>query len=319
VPGIRHVVVLPALLVLAFLPSSSDPSGTHSLLRPYLPVSAHQAYGFSLAHGNSIRSDHGLDWVSGSEQALFDPEIVATPFERDGLFDSAEIAALGYRFTAESGRKIDIEVALETSAGGTAELFVDLFRVGALWPELVASAPPGSVSAPGRQIRSIELDLLQDAEYVLRVQPDLRSSGEFSVAIRSEPTLAFPVEGFGTRAIQSGFGAVRDGGARDHHGVDIFAPRGTLAIAAVDARVSRVETTGRGGNVVWLKPLFGNLRLYYAHLDTQAVKPGQYILAGETIGTVGNTGNARTTPPHLHFGVYIRGRGGAWDPYPFLK
>ena len=163
------------------------------------------------------------------------------------------------------------------------------------------------------------MDLLQDAEYVLRVQPEIESVGAYRLNVHSAPTLDFPVSGFDAAAIQSGFGASRDAGAREHHGVDIFAPRGTLAVAALDARVSRVETTGRGGNVVWLQPLFGNLRLYYAHLDSQSVKPGQFVFAGETIGTVGNTGNARTTPPHLHFGVYVRRRGGAWDPYPFLK
>ena len=55
-----------------------------------------------------------------------------------------------------------------------------------------------------------------------------------------------------------------------------------------------------------MRPLFGNLRLYYAHLDTQLVAPGQIVRAGDPIGTIGNTGNAITTPPHLHFGVFLR-------------
>jgi murein DD-endopeptidase MepM/ murein hydrolase activator NlpD len=51
------------------------------------------------------------------------------------------------------------------------------------------------------------------------------------------------------------------------------------------------------------------------------VTPGQFVQSGEVVGTVGNTGNARTTPPHLHFGVYLRRRGmrgGATDPTNFL-
>jgi len=110
--------------------------------------------------------------------------------------------------------------------------------------------------------------------------------------------------------------------ARAHRGVDIFAPRGSTAVAATDAWVVRVETTRVGGNVVWLQPLFGNMRLYYAHLDRQYVERGQFVLAGEPIGAVGNTGNAISTPPHLHFGVYVRKpgvRGGARDPYGFLR
>ena len=57
--------------------------------------------------------------------------------------------------------------------------------------------------------------------------------------------------------------------------------------------------------------------LYYAHLDQQLVSPGERVNAGEIVGTVGNTGNARTTAPHLHFGIYAVGRG-AIDPYWFI-
>ncbi|HYH16609.1 MAG TPA: M23 family metallopeptidase, partial [Flavisolibacter sp.] len=51
--------------------------------------------------------------------------------------------------------------------------------------------------------------------------------------------------------------------------------------------------------------------------DKQYVKEGQYVRKGQVIGTVGNTGNARTTPSHLHFGVK---QGGQWvNPYPYVK
>ena len=50
--------------------------------------------------------------------------------------------------------------------------------------------------------------------------------------------------------------------------------------------------------------------------------PGTTVQRGDTVGLVGNTGNARTTPPHLHFGVYVRGvegmRRGPQDPIPYL-
>ena len=100
------------------------------------------------------------------------------------------------------------------------------------------------------------------------------------------------------------------------------APRGTPVLAATDGFITRVETTGRGGNVIWMQPLFGNMRVYYAHLDEQWVTPGDFVVEGEPLGAIGNTGNARTTPPHLHFGVYVRRpgvRGGARDPAEFLR
>jgi peptidoglycan LD-endopeptidase LytH len=56
---------------------------------------------------------------------------------------------------------------------------------------------------------------------------------------------------------------------------------------------------------------------YYAHLDDQLVTPGQRVRAGEPLGTVGSTGNARGTAPHLHFGIYARGQG-PLDPFPFV-
>ena len=58
--------------------------------------------------------------------------------------------------------------------------------------------------------------------------------------------------------------------------------------------------------------------LYYAHLDSIAPIINYQIKAGDTLGYVGNTGNARTTAPHLHFGIYQR-YGGAINPYYFIK
>ncbi|MGY8915482.1 MAG: peptidoglycan DD-metalloendopeptidase family protein, partial [Flavobacteriales bacterium] len=57
---------------------------------------------------------------------------------------------------------------------------------------------------------------------------------------------------------------------------------------------------------------------YYAHLDSIIARDGQRVKRGDTLGLVGNTGNARTTPPHLHFGIYGRGTG-AINPLSFLK
>ncbi|MDQ2669714.1 MAG: M23 family metallopeptidase, partial [Gemmatimonadota bacterium] len=104
-------------------------------------------------------------------------------------------------------------------------------------------------------------------------------------------------------------------GRRVHHGVDIFAPRGTPVLAAAEG-VVQPGTNRLGGNVVWQRvPGVGSL--YYAHLDSQAVEAGEIARPGDTVGFVGNTGNAVTTPPHLHFGIYGRPRGPV-DPFPFL-
>jgi hypothetical protein len=69
---------------------------------------------------------------------------------------------------------------------------------------------------------------------------------------------------------------------------------------------------------VWLADAAHGEHLYYAHLDKQLVRAGQRVRAGDTLGLVGNTGNARTTAPHLHFGIYRSGQG-AVDPLPFVQ
>jgi|GEM_PF-1600532 len=125
----------------------------------------------------------------------------------------------------------------------------------------------------------------------------------------------FPVSRSGPEDIISGFGDPR--GNRKHQGVDIKAERGTPVLAVMDARVDRVKSGGNGGRQIWLKAEPAGLRLYYAHLDEQWVEEGQSVQAGQAIGTVGNTGNASHTSPHLHFEV-LRGRRQALDPASFL-
>jgi murein DD-endopeptidase MepM/ murein hydrolase activator NlpD len=126
------------------------------------------------------------------------------------------------------------------------------------------------------------------------------------------------VSGAGAASIQSGYGAARDAGRRRHEGVDIFAPRGTPVVAASDGFVVKVGENALGGRVVWLWDMSRGVTIYYAHLQEQLVTTGAFVRAGDTLGTVGNTGNARTTAPHLHFGIYARGEG-ALDPDAFIR
>jgi murein DD-endopeptidase MepM/ murein hydrolase activator NlpD len=116
--------------------------------------------------------------------------------------------------------------------------------------------------------------------------------------------------------IRDTWGAQRPGGRR-HEGVDIFAPRGTPVVSATRGLVWKVGENALGGNVVWVLGPGGDLH-YYAHLDRVAdIVPRQRVEAGTVIGTVGSSGNAERTPPHLHYGLYRRG-GGAINPYPLL-
>jgi peptidoglycan LD-endopeptidase LytH len=316
--SLRPLFVLLAGTALALLPLWTAPTGTGIALLPHSPSSAHEAYAYTLAKLRLAWNPDARDWVAASERALLAPLPAKLPFTESGRFAAADALARGHTFTVRGGQRVRVDVTFASTE--PRELFVDLFRTSAGRFERVAGRLP---TTPGQQgdARPIDLEVLEAGDFVLRVQPELGAAGDYTVSIATAPLLSFPVQGLDVRAIQSGFGAVRDGGRRAHRGVDIFAPRGTTALAATDAWVLRVETTSVGGNVVWLQPLFGNMRLYYAHLDTQLVERGQFVHAGDPIGTIGNTGNARTTPPHLHFGVYVRRpgvRGGAQDPYAFL-
>lgn len=82
--------------------------------------------------------------------------------------------------------------------------------------------------------------------------------------------------------------------------------------------VVSVREGGLGGRQVWvLGP--ARQRHYYAHLDRWAdgLAVGDVVWPGDALGGVGDSGNARGTPTHLHYGVY--GDGGAIDPLPLLR
>ncbi len=112
------------------------------------------------------------------------------------------------------------------------------------------------------------------------------------------------------------WGAPRSGG-RSHQGVDMFAAMRTPAAAIVDGTLLRRETSSLGGMSVYLKGNDGN-EYFYTHLAGYSdVAPGQKVTAGETIGYVGDSGNAKGGPPHLHF--EIRSSGVPINPTPTAR
>ncbi len=128
--------------------------------------------------------------------------------------------------------------------------------------------------------------------------------------------LPMPVQGVSMRAVRDTFGAPRQGD-RKHQGVDIFAPRGTPVLSTTRGMVSRIGENSLGGTVVWVLGPGGD-RHYYAHLDSVAnIRTGQRVAVGDVLGGVGNTGNARGTAPHLHYGIYRRASG-AINPFTLL-
>lgn len=112
------------------------------------------------------------------------------------------------------------------------------------------------------------------------------------------------------------WGAARSQG-RSHEGIDIFAPRGTPIQSTTQGIVSKVGKNTLGGRVVVVVGP-GGAGHYYAHLEDYAdISPNDWVDAGDIIGYVGDSGNAKGTPPHVHYGIYIN--GSAVNPYPLLQ
>ena len=112
------------------------------------------------------------------------------------------------------------------------------------------------------------------------------------------------------------WGAARSQG-RTHEGIDIFAPRGTPIQATTQGIVRKVGENNLGGKVVVIVGP-GGAGHYYAHLEDYAdISPNEWVDAGDIIGYVGDSGNAKGTPPHVHYGIYIN--GSAVNPYLLLQ
>ena len=274
-------------------------------------LTPYEAYQASLAAAGLGETALARDWEAAGRGALQDPVRVDPPFEEEGYITPEQPLAVAYLVHIPRGRKLTFAVSLDSK--DHTRVFIDLFRL----PHNEDNPPRPVFSSDSLSRTFSHEDPWRAGDYVLRVQPELLRGGSYRVTIGEETVFAFPVEGHGTRSIQSLFGASRDAGRRQHHGVDIFARRGTPVLAAAAGRADRVRTTRLGGKVVWLRDRARGASIYYAHLDSQHVTSGTLVEPGDTIGFVGNTGNARTTPPHLHFGIYRRGEG-PLDPYPFL-
>jgi len=129
----------------------------------------------------------------------------------------------------------------------------------------------------------------------------------------------FPVRGPpGTRGPVGEFGAQRNG-ARVHKGFDVTGACGTPLAAARTGTVIRRHYDPRlDGNFVVIRGL-GERRAYlYAHMvHPSPFHRGDEVHVGQIVGRIGRTGNAGSTPCHLHFEIHLRGR--PIDPKPYLR
>ncbi|MEM1262453.1 MAG: M23 family metallopeptidase [Pseudomonadota bacterium] len=303
--GLCIVGVLTAVLIwMAYRPEPPPPPPEPALAGP----PSHSEYIARIAAAELTDSLLVRGWLASARAALREPALIRPPHEERGAFVPHDIRAVGLAFDVTEGQTLQIQI--ERSVDSTGRLFAQLFFVDTLNVET-----PYLAVATLTDKGTDTIELPYNGRYLLRLQPELHAAIDYRVRLELDAALSFPVKGHTRRSIQSFFGDVRDGGRRRHEGVDVFAARGTPVLAVTDG-IAMPRQSRRGGNTVWLR---GRDRSYYfAHLDTVAIERRTAVKAGDVLGTIGNTGNARTTPPHLHFGIYQRGRG-AIDPFPYLE
>lgn len=167
-------------------------------------------------------------------------------------------------------------------------------------------------------IQNLEPEQIVDSAYVERLIT--YTAFPFKImAISAKPPdtqLYMPVEEVLVENVSDSWGKSRPNG-RAHEGQDIFARRGAPVLSATTGYILRITDRTIGG-----KSLFvigpGGRRYYYTHFYEYApdIMLGDKVSTTTLLGFVGTSGNASSTPPHLHFGVYTP--TGVIDPLPML-
>jgi len=277
-------------------------------LRIFDKKTAHEEYGEKINNLGLRQTALGTTWFEQATKALGQPVMVTLPYREAGYFAADKAGASGYRFVAKRGERLTI--SLVTNPAVSYLVFADLF--------LYENGVPKAAAAMDSTTHTLTYAVKETVDFVLRLQPELLKSGSYELDIQAGPSLAYPVNNPATKnRVISVWGVGRDGGARKHEGIDIGGDRNTPLVAVGEGQVTRVAENNLGGKVVFIRSAENNESWYYAHLDSQIAVPGQRVKAGDVIGLMGNTGNASTTVPHLHFGIYTN--QGAVDPLPYVN
>ena len=292
-----------AILILASVMLGCN--GVNPLKNVALKSFPYENYVKSLERAELAESTMARQWLQAGKNALTDSTQMELPFAESGYFLASQPAARSYRFDARRGQILTVEG--KRIGGDDSYLFLDLF---------ILNENEWRPVAHGDSTLSLTYEFDSEERCIVRLQPELLLTTNYSISISLTPVLVNPVSGASNKSIKSFYGDSRDGGKRKHEGVDIFAPKGTPVVAPTSGVITRVGTGKLGGNIIWMRDQKRGHSYYFAHLDKQLVATGAIVKTGDTLGTVGNTGNARYTPPHLHFGIY---QYASFDPVHFIQ
>src|SRR5919199_1706326 len=190
-------------------------------------------------------------------------------------------------------------------------------------PSPEASPPPQPSVTPTAQATAAPAATPSPSPTPWRAQgPPGDAAGELA-----SMRLLIPVAGVRPAELRDTFDEARSEG-RVHDAIDIPAPRGAPVVAAADGRAVKLFQSAKGGTTIYqLAAADEHFVFYYAHLDRYAdgLTEGHLARRGETIGYVGDTGNAAPGNTHLHFQIYrVADPKHFWtgeniNPYPLLR
>lgn len=278
-------------------------TGSVNLFKAATP---HEQYQKKLVNVGLDKTAMGAAWLNAATMSTQKALNINIPYTENGYFAADKVPATAYKFKATKGQKLNIK--LNKTPSGAALIYIDVWYSTDQSQKLIASAD--TLNNP------IVFDIDETGTYLIRLQPELLQNVSYELEITAGPSLAFPIKSKNTNSIKSYWGDGRDNDARKHEGIDIFGNFRTPVLAISEGTVTRVNENNLGGKVVWMRPKGKDYTLYYAHLDKQIAIEGQEVKIGDTLGLMGNTGNARNTPTHLHFGIYTF--NGAVNPLPFI-
>ena len=293
-----YIIIFSCLAMMLVVSCSKIRKITDDITQP----TAREAYKRDFKGADSLYAA----WEQAFQTATLDSLQVAAPYGESGKFRPTNITAYSYLVTLEEGESLSAKVERDSLQQ---KVFIDIFEVN--------DSGQTKIISNERDTDFVEYPVAKSGYYKVVVQPEIMANTNFTILLNTAPLYGFPVAGKGNAAIQSFWGYERDGGKRQHEGIDIFAPRGTPVVAVADGIISNIGDRGLGGKQVWQRVgAFGH-SIYYAHLDEITAVGGSRVSKGDTVGFVGSTGNAKGGAPHLHFGIY-KNFGGAVNPLAFV-
>lgn len=200
-------------------------------------------------------------------------------------------------------------------------------------PETTTTVPPTTTTIPESTTTSIPgASTTTTSDVTTSTTIDAGPTWDWpppGVRVLRLPRISFPISRGG--AYSNTYLAPRDGGSRPHLGTDIFAPKGTPVVAVADGVVERLGENPVSGLYVVVRH-YNGWRSAYVHLNDDSpgtdnglaygfgpgVRVGAEVTTGTVLGYVGDSGNAESTAPHLHFELH-QPNGFKANPYPALR